>query len=297
MKKAILFSLFALSTIVYLVSCSKEKSFETGSNGTPATGAIQKDAQGGCLPPNIMGTYYTTKALADTNYVEILVNITKTGSYKIKTDSQNGYSFADSGYFTATGMQSVKLKGKGTPILPLTSDFTVVLNDTSSCSFSVTALDGSTVVTNPNQDPNAWSFSDTVVARNGYIDTAFINASGDLQIQASMQNHPDSVMLLFFTLPMVNNTPTITVGAYNTRTGASFVYGKADAATSTITPIKYVANSNTPSPYEMTLNITAYDASTKIVEGTFSGKAYYNGVTPDRYMTISSGKFKALVQP
>ncbi|MBN9296936.1 MAG: hypothetical protein J0I41_07985 [Filimonas sp.] len=290
MKKAILFSLFALVTTIYLLSCAKEKSFETGSNGTPAAGAIQKDAQGNCLPPNIMGTYYTTKALGDTNYVEILVNITKTGSYKVKTDLQNGYSFADSGYFSATGMQSIKLKGAGTPILPITSDFTVVLNDTSTCSFAITALDGTAVVTDPNNDPNAWSFSDTLISRNGPIDTAYIRTDGNFQLQGSLQNHPDSLMSIVFVLPSGQITP----GTYNTLNSAAFDYGRIDA-TNNFTNV-YHSGPDNGNPYQMTLTIASYDASTHIMQGTFSGKTAITAQSP-KYMTISNGKFKARVTP
>lgn len=127
-----------LTGIILAVACQKEYSLDSGTaTGSSAEGTL-KDTLGNCQPIIINGKYIADSTLKDSNYVLIQVNITSVGNYKINTDVQNGYSFRDSGYFSAKGLQTVKLKGFGKPILPIASDFTVSFNNTN-CFFRITA--------------------------------------------------------------------------------------------------------------------------------------------------------------
>jgi len=130
--------------ILLVVACQKEYSVDSGiATGSSAAGTL-KDTLGNCKPITINGNYVADSILKDSNYVLLQVNITSPGNYKINTDIQNGYSFRDSGYISTTGLQTVKLKGIGTPTLPIASDFTVFFNNTN-CFFrivSTTALGG-----------------------------------------------------------------------------------------------------------------------------------------------------------
>jgi hypothetical protein len=113
MRKQVLAFLTLACFTVFFAGCAKEKSFETGFG--PSAGSLQSETTGDCLPKNVAGIYEATVALNATNYIEVDVDITTAGSYTIRTDTVNGYSFSAQGYFTQTGIQTVKLTGSGKP--------------------------------------------------------------------------------------------------------------------------------------------------------------------------------------
>jgi hypothetical protein len=124
--------------LLLIVSCQKETSFE---QGIPAQGSLQGNF-GDCLAKKIGGIYTATKSLADTNYIDVEVDVTKAGRYTIYTDTVNGYFFRATGNFTTVGSNTVRMKGFGTPASAGTNDFIVVF-DSSFCNLSVTVLPSS----------------------------------------------------------------------------------------------------------------------------------------------------------
>ncbi len=127
-----------LSTLIFIVACQKEKSFETGT--APSAGLLQTDASGDCLPKTIGGLFEEGKILvADSNFIDVQVNVTKAGSYTIYTDTVNGFYFRATGTFTNTGTKTVKLNGNGTPVNDGISNFTVTYT-TSQCVVPVNVL-------------------------------------------------------------------------------------------------------------------------------------------------------------
>lgn len=130
------YNLIALiGILLFLSSCQKERSFEVGPL---ATGSLQNDA-GDCLPKTVAGNYIAQKALNDTNYIEVTIEFTKPGHYRVFTDTVNGYSFSGQGTAAAVGPVNVQLKGIGTPQIDGTDNFTVFF-DSSSCAVQVTVL-------------------------------------------------------------------------------------------------------------------------------------------------------------
>jgi hypothetical protein len=121
--------------LVLFSACQKETSFEVGN---PARGSLQS-AAGDCLPKNIGGTFIASQATADSNYMEVTLSITQSGTYTVYTDTLNGYFFRGTGTVTATGTQLVKLKAFGTPGGAGTNNFTVIF-DTTACFVPVTVL-------------------------------------------------------------------------------------------------------------------------------------------------------------
>ena len=125
------FLLFGLAFLIF--SCQKELSYEAGLG----KGTLKKDVSGECLPINVNGNYKTDSLLKPTvNFVDIQVNVSDIGSYSIKTDSINGYSFSRAGVFTIEGVNSVRLIGSGKPLAAGSNVFTVKF-DTSVCQFNV----------------------------------------------------------------------------------------------------------------------------------------------------------------
>jgi hypothetical protein len=131
-------SFASVLVLLLVVSCQKEKSFEQGK---ASKGSLQGNF-GDCLAKTINGTYTATKSLADTNYIDVDVDVTQAGHYTIYTDTVNGYFFRATGTFASTGSNNVRMKGFGTPGSAGTNDFTVFY-DSSFCNVSVTVLPNS----------------------------------------------------------------------------------------------------------------------------------------------------------
>ena len=129
MKKQIKYYWFLTIAFLMFFSCQRELNFE---NNLVSAGSLKSDLTKSCLPKTIAGTYIEGKDLNDSNYIDVDVNVTSPGPYLIITDIVNGYSFAGSGIFVTTGLNTVKLTGKGKPIATGNNDF-IVMYLTSSC--------------------------------------------------------------------------------------------------------------------------------------------------------------------
>jgi hypothetical protein len=84
----------------------------------------------------VNGNYSTTVALGVSNTVTLTVNVTAIGTYTISTAPTGGMTFAASGVFAATGVQTVILNGSGTPTTGGNNTIPVTAG-ASSCSFVV----------------------------------------------------------------------------------------------------------------------------------------------------------------
>ena len=127
-------------SLLFLVACQKEHSFEKGALN-PSAGSLQSGTTGDCLGSIVGGIYKTDTVLNDSNYVDVKVDVTTGGDYRISTDTVNGFYFSASGSFTATGENTVRLQGNGNPQSVGTNIFTVTY-DSTVCTFSVTTLVG-----------------------------------------------------------------------------------------------------------------------------------------------------------
>ena len=114
-------------------SCQKEFSAEAGN----ARGSLKEDATGDCAPVITGGTFKKDSVLKTTNYVDIQVNITQTGTYFVKSDTVNGYSFSAAGAAVVTGTNTIRLLASGKPITQGVDAFTIKF-DTSQCEFNIT---------------------------------------------------------------------------------------------------------------------------------------------------------------
>ena len=70
------------------------------------------------------------KALTDSNYIDVEINVTSPGTYSITTDTLNGYSFTGKGNFTTTGVNTIKLAASGTPVAAETNNFLITFDST-----------------------------------------------------------------------------------------------------------------------------------------------------------------------
>jgi len=154
----------SFASVVFLfliVSCQKEKSFEQGK---ASRGSLQ-DSLGDCLSRNVVGTYIAKKALTDSNYIDVDVNVSVPGHYAVYTDTVNGYYFRATGTFTKAGSNTVRMKGSGTPGVAGTDDF-IIFYDSTFCDVSVTVVDtaGSSGAPNADHLPltanSYWTYND-----------------------------------------------------------------------------------------------------------------------------------------
>jgi hypothetical protein len=150
MNKLTLRLSIVLSVFCIFIACKKELSVENGGFSGTAQGELI-DLLGNCKSAEVRGTYTVDTPLNNsTNFVNINVNFTSRGKYKIYSDTVNGMWFIDSGFTVTTGTVVIKLKGYGTPILPKTTDFALIFNNTL-CGFSV-PVSGSGGVTGTSGD-------------------------------------------------------------------------------------------------------------------------------------------------
>ena len=138
--KSVLVCLFTAFLVTGFWSCKKELSYEQSKD--KAAGSLQSDLTGECLPKNVNGAFVEARALTSNEFIEVDIDVSTTGSYKISTDTLNGYYFSATGNFTSTGTNTVRLQGRGTPITAGADLFTIVF-DTTFCVVAVTVLPAS----------------------------------------------------------------------------------------------------------------------------------------------------------
>jgi hypothetical protein len=261
---------------------------------TPAVFSLA-GAPGTCSAANVQGTYATGTALTAANTVALQVNVTSLGSYNITTTPVGGMTFSGSGNFTTLGAQTITLQGSGTPTTAGANSVPVTAG-TSNCSFNVTVTTGTNNNTADNSSDTAWTFTAGGKTYHGPFYDVF----------DSTINGAKGIIFLGFT-PLRADT-TIQFGAFST-TGTfppSTVYSSksglaafyfTDYATDTSGVDIYTANppsAASPTPAEdVTLTISAYNATSGFVSGIFSGTALNAAGTP---VQITNGRFRAMIR-
>jgi hypothetical protein len=228
----LLIGLLGMLTLGIVYSCQKETSIEYG---TAAKGSLQSSA-GDCLPKNLAGTYAAATPLNDSNYLEVTVNVTATGPYTIFTDTVNGYAFKATGTFSATGANTVRLKGGGTPAAAGTDDFTVFF-DSSFCEVSVPVNGGTSSGCGTAVVQGTYTAGTTVTAANTVTLTHTYAAAGSYSVSTNTVNGysfgPSS-----YTATTGSNTVTLTATGTPTAAGTnsfSIDFGDGQSCSFTVT--------------------------------------------------------------
>lgn len=124
-------ALFA--TFFLLIACTKNT-----DPGGESAGTLQTTAAGNCTPATAHGLFKVDSVLNSENYVDILVNVNAGGSFTVKSDSVNGYSFKKTGTINA-GLSTVRLYASGKPIATGVNYFTISYGP-AVCNFSITVF-------------------------------------------------------------------------------------------------------------------------------------------------------------
>lgn len=132
----ILKSLFGVLTVtVAFLACQKELKFD--DSGTSA-GTLKKDGSGNCAPVTVNGIYKTDSLLNASHFVDVQVNVSVPGTFEIRSDTVNGYSFRKVGS-VVFGANTIRLYASGKPVTPGINTFTITYG-ASTCSFSINVI-------------------------------------------------------------------------------------------------------------------------------------------------------------
>jgi hypothetical protein len=279
---------FLLCGLTFLIaSCQKELSYEAGLG----KGTLKKDVTGECLPVNINGSYQKDTLLKPiVNFVDVQVSASEVGSYSIKTDTINGYSFSGAGVFAVQGLNTVRLIGAGTPIAAGFDMFTVKF-DTSVCQFNVTvigsggggSISADSIVATIDGAFTTFKIRDSSKLDNtrlpGYSAVGIFgdnNMTGDESFGLVIAKMGVSVTPGIYT---INQAPAVVLSA-NYRTLANNYSAVSDTTT------------QTPG---FTITISSI-TGTKVV-GTFSGRLKDNGGSGTGFKTVTNGIFSVKIYP
>jgi hypothetical protein len=283
MKHILSLSLLTLMIIGY--SCKKEYSQEEGS-GNKSEGSLLSEVTGECLPKTVTGAYIAGTTLDASNYIEVDVDVTKEGSYSITTDTVNGYYFTASGDFANTGINTVKLFGKGKPLAE-GSDFFMVSYDTTFCEVEVEVLPAGSQPPPPPPATGTYFWRFTLEGKNYQGDVEINNAElvdttvSGVNFKAFYFEAENATGDTIITLGLIDGIGGINTGENYTSppSSSNIVFFKLDDPN----------NSYETSTSPFTSKVTAHNTSTKVIEGTFSGTIEEAGGTTK---TITNGQFK-----
>lgn len=275
------------NVVVTAAGCLKQEIvFPTGAGAVYSLVAAGSD----CANFQPQGTYTAGVALDNSNKVVVQVNVTTIGAYNITTNNVNGYSFSAAGNFTATGVQNVTLQGVGTPSAAGTNNFTTTAS-ASTCAFPITVNPGTPA-------GQTWSFVTGSTTYQGpttdaYFDDDWLGFGKSLDIYGEIAG-TDTVFNLYIQFPASATAPI--PGTYisnpdpvSTNTSDFLMFDTDDF----VFRAKDLTTPPTNPNVKMTIIITSYDPTTRIVKGTFSGQAWN---TANTVVTINNGKFEATVE-
>jgi hypothetical protein len=237
------FLIAVAATCIFLNSCQKN----TDPTGESA-GVLQSTFTGDCTPATVHGLFKVDSVLNSDNYIDVLVNVTEGGSFTIKSDSVNGYSFKKTGTIT-TGLSTVRLYATGKPIATGVNYFTIFYGG-SACSFSITVFGtgggfGTALYTLGGSPGNCSVSSITgnyvvglpMTANNKVEMTVNVNTPGTYIITGSSINGVRFDTTSTFLNPGIQN---IFLKATGTPTAAgTFTYPVTNGATNCSFPITY----------------------------------------------------------
>lgn len=277
---------------------------------TPNKNAIFKINSNGCGVLTSPGFRVNTPLNPNTSTLVTRFDVTKAGNYNIKTRPRNGMVFSASGTFTNTGVsQTVVLRGTGTPLTigtPIAGSssgkdtiFLIFATDTV-CSYEIT-INPDTTNTGTAAD-SAWQFNQGSPFFYGPVDSCYkdsitvITLSGPVKVPGvgiwgSTFATGDTT---FFIGVARDASGNIATGVYNTNDTtkpAAFALFESNNL-SNIYMTASVADKAIGA--NLVVTITSYNATTKVVKGTFSGTVRKGiSLTP---VPVTAGKFTATVQ-
>ena len=228
-----------------------------------------------CTSAVLSGTYETGTSMTSSNTVALNVNVSTIGSWNLSTTAVNGITFNGSGNFTTTGAQTITLTASGTPTA--NGNVTIPVNNgTSSCSFPLTITAAAVV---------DWKFTEGANTYQGTFTSAQLLAIGAFStFSYSGSNSTDALVFSLVDLSGGMNANETYSSASITGNSCGFIFGGASEM--------YTADNSTTN-VNMIFKVTSHNATTKVVQGTFSGTVLNSS---NVIKTITNGQFKGTYQ-
>jgi len=128
--------ILAFITIAFFLTAC-QKNTDLNADGI-SIGTFKSTGSGSCSVVAKNGLFKVDSVLNNAYYVDVEVEVTVAGSFNIKSDTVNGFSFKKTGTIS-TGLNIVRLYASGKPIAVGTNTFTISYGITT-CSFSITVF-------------------------------------------------------------------------------------------------------------------------------------------------------------
>ena len=126
-----------LAAFIFFSGCIKLE--DTNPSGI-SVGTLKDTTTGACLPIVKNGIFIVDSVLNSNHYVDVQVEVAVGGTFNIKTDTVNGYSFKKTGTL-GTGLNIIRLYASGKPIATGVNTFYITYG-LRSCSFTITVYAG-----------------------------------------------------------------------------------------------------------------------------------------------------------
>ncbi len=227
-----------------------------------------------CQSAVVIGDYEEGIALDGNNSIEVDVDVTAAGPYSI-SGFVNGMGFSAVGDFASTGTTTITLAGSGTPTAD--GSFELDLPGSSSCPVEINVEPGAVAA------DLQWKFTSSGTNYSGPTDEAVLTSTSG--VNTLVLSGSATTGFGTWNVVLTNTGGAIGNGTYSgTATSgrfAAFTYSDG------ITNWMSFPGSGT----SLSVVVTNYNTTEKVIEGTFSGstKDAINGSAA----TIASGSFKA----
>lgn len=113
--------------MLFFSACQKELYFDYSGS---SDGSLLAELSFECKGDSIHGNYYKDSSLSAENYIDVIADVTIVGQYQIFSDTVNGIYFRGDGVFQSLGLNTVRLRGYGTPINSGFTQFKILYNST-----------------------------------------------------------------------------------------------------------------------------------------------------------------------
>lgn len=274
---SLLIAVFA--AIIFLPACNKLDPNPSG----PSSGTLKDTATGDCSPFKINGIFRVDSVLNNENYVDVQVNVTIPGTFEIKSDSINGYSFKKTGTL-GTGLNTVRLYASGKPLATGVNTFTIAYG-LSSCSFDITVYDGGagTALYILGGAPNNCSVSSI---NGNYVTGLAMGATNTVETSV----YVTSIGTYVITGTVINGVSFSASGVF-TNPGVQNIFLKATGTPVTAGVFNYpVSNVTTSCSFSITYTTTITNASYNLsgAPGNCTGAAVNGTYTAGTALTAAN---------
>ncbi|TCZ74753.1 hypothetical protein [Flaviaesturariibacter aridisoli] len=278
----------ALPVVIFLLllsACRREESLETGYTSAYSL----QDTFGICYTSNVVGAYRAGQVLGDSSYLELSLFVNVPGRYSINTDLQNGFSFTGTGTFNDTGMTTIRIPARGTPVQEGVTTLRLV-QDSSYCEINVTVLGAGPI--------NGGGTCNATVAGNFKKDTA-LTAANTVTLQhnfaaaGTYSVTTDTVNGYYF-----NKTVTVTTAGNQTITLDGF--GTPAATGANNFSVRFGDGTSCGFPITVVAGSTGGGGGCGTVNGTFTAgtaTTSANTFTSTVHTYATSGTYNVVVTP